>query len=206
MILSSTSKSKDGIKCLLFPSLKTAEACCSFVRQQFLQSSSKAEVHHITEVFNTPLAYEVFAVFFPEDQKTVMLNFWIFTGLGISTRLAEQCLLRLSGDEQHESKLGIPRHPGHEYSEYYQKHIPLSSVKDAKDKIRTRLSGIIKGRGNIRGVCGVSAEDVYLYPTGMTAIWHCHKLLEDTIGLRIGPDTKYAHIKSVTIVLSRSPY
>ena len=206
MILSS-SKCNDGTNCLLFPSLKTAEACCSFAHQQLLHSSFKAEVHHITQVFNRSLAHEIFALFFPKDQQSVIMSFWIFAGTGISSRLAEHCLLRLSGGEQHELQLGVPRHPGHEYSEYYQKHIPLSSAKDAKDRIRTRFSGIIEGGGNIRGVRGVSVEDVYLYPTGMTAIWQCHQLLADTIGARIGSDAlKYAHIKSVTIVLSRSPH
>ena len=114
------------------------------------------------------------------------MKYWMFAGEGISTRLAEQCLLRLSGDEQHESKLGLPRDPDHTYSDYYQKHAALSSIKHAKDAIRTRYAGIIKGGGNIRGVPGVSIEDVFLYPTGMTAIWHCHQLLAATIASRLG--------------------
>ena len=124
------------------------------------------------------------------------MKYWMFTGEGISSRLAEQCLLRLSGDEQHQSKLGLPCHPDHAYSEYYRKHVPLSSFSDAKDAIRMRYAGIIPGGGNIRGVPGVSIDDVFLYPTGMTAIWNCHKLLAATIGSRIGPKTlKTAHVK-----------
>jgi cystathionine gamma-synthase len=124
------------------------------------------------------------------------MKYWMFAGGGISSRLAEQCLLRLSGDEQHESKLGLPRHPGHAYSEYYQKHMPLSSSKDAKDAIRTRYAGILQGGGNIRGVPGISIDDVFLYPTGMAAIWSCHQLLAATIGSRIGSNTlKNIHIK-----------
>ena len=130
------------------------------------------------------------------------MEFWNFAGEGISTRLAQQCLLRLSGDEQYELELGLPRHPDHVYYEYYQNHTRLPSVEDAKHAIRTRYAGIIQGGGNIRGVPGVSTEDVFLYPTGMTAIWHCHQLLAGTIGSRIGPNTlKYAHVKSVTIKL-----
>ena len=133
-----------------------------------------------------------------------ILKFWMFGGEGISSRFAEQCLLRLNGDEQHESKLGLPHHPDHLYFEYYKKHKPLSSIKDAKDAIRTRYSGITPGVGNIRGVPGVSIDDVFLYPTGMAAIWKCHQLLAATIGSRIGSNTlKYAHVKSVTIKLSK---
>ena len=125
------------------------------------------------------------------------MKYWMFSGEGISSRLAEQILLRLSGDEQHEeSKLGLPRHPDHAYYEYYQKNTPLSTVKDVKAAIRTRYAGIIEGGGNIRGVPGVSPEDVFLYPTGMAAIWNCHKLLAATTSSKIGPNTlKHAHVK-----------
>ena len=129
----------------------------------------------------------------------------MFSGEGISSRLAEQCLLRLTGDEQHHdhdlsSELGLPRHPDHEYFEYYRKHIPLAllSVKEAKDAIRMRYAGIIPGGGggNIRGVPGVSIDDVFLYPTGMAAVWNCHNLLTATIGSKTGLDNlKIAHIK-----------
>jgi cystathionine gamma-synthase len=126
------------------------------------------------------------------------MKYWMFSGEGISSRLAEQCLLRLSGDMQHEEypKLGLPRHPDHPYYDYYTKHTPLSSVKDAKAAIRTRYAGFIKGGGNIRGVPGVSTEDVFLYPTGMAAIWNCRKLLAATTSSKIGPSTmKHVHIK-----------
>ena len=124
------------------------------------------------------------------------MGYWMFTGEGISSRLAEQCLLRISGDERHQSKLGLPRNPDHVYSEYYRKHLPLSSVKDAKDAIRMRYAGIIPGGGNIRGVPGVSIDDVFLYPTGMSAIWNCHNLLGATIGSKIDPKPlKIAHVK-----------
>lgn len=189
--------SEDGTGCVLFPSLKTAEACCSFV---FQQSSFKAKVHHITEVFGIPLTNDVFALLFPEDQRKLVMTYWMFSGAGISPRFAEQCLLRLSEDEQgedsSESKLGLPRSPDHAYYEYYQKHIPLSSVNDAKIAIRTRYAGILQDGSNIRGVSGVSTDDVFLYPNGMAAIWNCHQLLAATIASKIGPNTlKNVHIK-----------
>ena len=55
--------------------------------------------------------------------------------------------------------------------------------------------------GNISGAHGVSIDDVYLYPTGMSAVWHSHRLLASTLGSRIGfENLKTAHIKSVTFV------
>ena len=82
--------------------------------QQLPQSSSsKIKVCHITEVFGAPLAHEIFALLFFDDQEKVAMNYWMFSGEGISSRFAEQCLLHLSGDEQHQSKLGLPLHPDH---------------------------------------------------------------------------------------------
>lgn len=197
MILLAFQFDDDGTSCVLFPSLKTAEACRSFTHQILPQSSSKANVLRITEVLNITLDHEIFALFYHEDQERVVKMYWMFSGEGISSRFAEQCLLRLSGEvEQQQSNLGLPRDPDHVYSEYYRKHAPLLSVKDAKDAIRMRYAGIIPGGGNIRGVPGVSVDDVFLYPTGMTAIWNCHQLLAATIGLRIDLNTsKIAHVK-----------
>ena len=157
MILSS-SQYEEGTTCLLCPSLKTAEACRSFALQRLdsPQISSNVKVHLITqpEVFGTTLRHEIFARLLYNDQKKLMMGYWMFSGEGISSRLAEECLLRISGDEQHQSELGLPLHPDHVHSDYYQKHIPLSSVKDAKDAIRMRYAGIIQGGGNIGGVSG----------------------------------------------------
>ena len=182
---------------MLFPSLKTAEGCRLFVHQQLPQSLFKVKIQHITEVFNIPLDHEIFALVFSGDQKGMVMKYWMFSGEGISSRFAEHCLLRLSGDKQHEDfKLGLPRSPDHPYYEYYQIHTPLSTVKDAKAAIRTRYAGIIEGGGNIRGVPGVSTEDVFLFPTGMAAIWNCHKLLAATTSSKFGPGAlKHAHIK-----------
>lgn len=182
---------------MLFPSLKTAEECRLFVLHQLPHSTFKVRVQHVTEVFSIPLDHEIFALVFSEDQKGMVKKYWMFSGGGISSRFAEQCLLRLIGDEQHEEfKLGLPRHPDHPYYEYYQIHSPLSTVKDAKAAIRTRYAGFIEGGGNIRGVPGVSTEDVFLYPTGMAAIWNCHKLLSATTSSKFGSNgLKHAHIK-----------
>ena len=88
-------------------------------------------------------------------------KYWMFSGGGISSRFAEQCLLRLIGDEQHEEfKLGLPRHPDHPYYEYYRIHTPLSTVEDAKaaavaddreSKIRERAHRIWQEEGSPEG-------------------------------------------------------
>ena len=71
-----------------------------------------------------------------------MMGYWMFSGEGISSRLAEQFLLRIGGDEQHQSELGLPLHPDHVHSDYYRKYIPLSSVKDAKMRFGCGMQGL----------------------------------------------------------------
>ena len=61
--------------------------------------------------------------------------------------------------------------------------------RNAKDAIQMRYAGILPGGGNIRGVPGLSIDDVFLYPNGTAAIWNCHTLLTVTIGSKSDLDT-----------------
>ena len=65
------------------------------------------------------------------------MKFWTFAGDGISTRFAEQWLIRLDCDVlPHGTELGLPTQPDHMFHGYYQTHAPLLSVANAKDVIR----------------------------------------------------------------------
>ena len=125
------------------------------------------------------------------------MNFWIFNGNGISSRLAENCLCRRNG--QMEMTLGLPIEPDHEYASYYSSHSGLTSVSEAKEKIKTRFAGIsADGTSNIRGVARLSTSDVYLYSTGMSAIWHVHQILHDVFGGKFDDHSRpfiAAHVK-----------
>lgn len=79
--------------------------------------------------------------------------------------------------------------------ERYGRSLPLSSYSVAKRALRRRIAGVLLRDSNSpsdpveplgadeaavgeswRGVKNVSEDDVYLYPTGMSAIWHSHQL------------------------------
>ena len=106
------------------------------------------------------------------------MKFWIFTGSGISPRLAEACFRRRNG--QMEIALGLPIDPEHEYADYYRSHSALNSALEAKELIKARYAGLsVDGTSNIRGVEGIKTSDVYLYPAGMNAIWNVHRMLRD---------------------------
>ncbi|KAJ7118756.1 pyridoxal phosphate-dependent transferase [Mycena epipterygia] len=176
--------------CLLFPSRMLAEECRSFIQVHF--PSSSCDIHCATEIANAPAKHQIFAVLFSVEVAKVM-KFYTFHGGGISPRLAELCVLRCAGDLR--PTLGLPPPVGHPFSEYYQRHSPLSSANDAKNVIRRRFAGVVDGGGNIRGVPGASPDDVYLFASGMQAIWRSHKLLARTIGSRNGLERrKVAHV------------
>lgn len=79
--------------------------------------------------------------------------------------------------------------------ERYGRSLPLSSYSVAKRALRRRIAGVLLRDSNSpsdpvealggaqadvgeswRGVRNVSEDDVFLYPTGMSAIWHAHQL------------------------------
>ncbi|KAH7909622.1 pyridoxal phosphate-dependent transferase [Hygrophoropsis aurantiaca] len=80
--------------------------------------------------------------------------------------------------------------------ERYGRNLPLSAGTYAKRALRRRIAGVLvrdnadDGPGgpsagaqdaqtgpSSRGVQDVTEDDVYLYPTGMTAIWNAHQLV-----------------------------
>lgn len=72
--------------------------------------------------------------------------------------------------------------------ERYGRNLPLSLAESAKRAMRRRISGTLlhddssspdnktEVGPSTRGVAEVSEDDVYLYPTGMSAIWNAHNL------------------------------
>ncbi|KAJ7611588.1 pyridoxal phosphate-dependent transferase [Roridomyces roridus] len=155
--------------CFLFPTRMLAEEFRDFIQLDF--PSSSCVVHSVTHIANPPPPHQVFAVVFSAERPKVM-RYYTFSGGGISTRLAELCVLRsqpAGGDLK--VSLGIPA-AGHWYSDYYDRNPPLSCPSRAKEVIRNRFAGM-------RG----SPEDVYLFASGMQAIYRAYNLLTVTIGL-----------------------
>ncbi|KAJ3841699.1 pyridoxal phosphate-dependent transferase [Lentinula raphanica] len=167
--------------CLLFPSENLAGSFRSYMHLQFPSSFPEhAELHCVSQALNSPPGNEIFAVLFHIEQQRLAMRFWTFSGCGISTRLAETCVKRQNGNLQ--MTLGLPTVRGHEYADYYDSHTALTSASEAKAKIKALYAGIDTRSGgvkNIRGVEGITANDVYLYPTGMNAIWNIHRMLDN---------------------------
>jgi len=74
----------------------------------------------------------------------------------------------------------------------YGRNLGIVAAKEAKRVLRRRIAGVLVRDGNavngevevaqsIRGVA-VTEDDVFLFPTGMSAIWSAHQLLLDVRG------------------------
>lgn len=76
--------------------------------------------------------------------------------------------------------------------ERYGRNLPLSAAAFAKRALRSRVAGVLvrDDHGSpseelfvgpsMRGISTVAAEDVFLYPTGMSAIWSAHNIARAT--------------------------
>jgi cystathionine gamma-synthase len=76
--------------------------------------------------------------------------------------------------------------------ERYGRNLPLAAAAFAKRILRSRVAGVLKENSSgcqpyteqkdllvgpsTRGVAEVAVDDVYLYPSGMSAIWNTHNM------------------------------
>ena len=153
------------------------------------------------------LGAELHIVLFPADNFQHALPFWQHTGLGISSRYAEHCLSLLpeeivpASPTIHTEPYVVKEEPeqlpivsgGVLSSTYPEEHdgrdISEDAVASAKCTLRRRIAGMLLRDGSAgldatncepqpstRGL-DVTEDDVYLYPTGMAAIWSAHQMM-----------------------------
>ena len=181
---------------MLFPTRKTAEHCRAFmishstgdlpVRciQYPSQSSTSKNGTSSTATSTTPLP-ELHIVVFPADAFPLAKQFWQHTGLCISSRRAERCLSHLGED---------PADPSY-VEERYDRNMVLESAAEAKSALCRRIAGALArdsfsdwqttGGHDTQlapSTRGVTEEDVYLYATGMAAIWSSYQLARRALG------------------------
>ena len=93
--------------------------------------------------------------------------------------------------------------------ERYGRNLPLTAAAFAKQVLRLRVAGVLLGKNpndlvqeakldgtSARGITEASADDVYLYPCGMAAIWNAHNIL-----LSIRPQAKSVCFGSVIVFI-----
>lgn len=215
---------------MLFPTKRIAEQCREFIRIRSAALGKPVTARIVDllvcpdgEADKTSIAgscADLHIVMFPGDSWSVAKEFWQHTGLGISSRLADKCLMSLQketappknaryskgGFTKHYSsanaKASKPEDVDENTSTYleerYGRNLPLSAATFAKHALRRRLAGVLlcdsvpecretAGTEDLivgpstRGVQEVKESDVYLYPSGMSAIWSAHQLALNTL-------------------------
>ena len=100
------------------------------------------------------------------------MSFWRLTGTGISSRLAQTLHKNLGSLRQ------APFDSLDELTRYQGFRGSLSDP-GVMNQICERISNLLKRASIAPAISNkVSASDIYLYPTGMSAIYHCNFLLQ----------------------------
>ncbi|KAM3449899.1 hypothetical protein MY3296_006509 [Beauveria thailandica] len=155
----------DKQSCLLFPTHQYAIACKNYICSPPDGSKGVDEQQVSVQSFSFDVENSgkmtLHAAFFPtEDAKNAMI-FWRLTGCGISSRLAQDML------------------PGLEsVSVSSAADTPLPRDETAETGIQQRIAGLLD-RAPVGGPRKqlVRPDDVFLYPTGMSAIYNCTNAL-----------------------------
>lgn len=165
--------------CLLYPAPTYATACkkylCSPLNRIIHPEADKVIIRVVdfdskeitTSVHEGASTIRLYAVFFPSEYNQLAMSFWRLTGTGISSRLAENLV---EGLDRLREVTGL--------SPLALKQGVNSAGVVAVDRLCKRIVDLLERApvGPPRPV-QVSKSDVFLYQTGMSAIYHCHQLL-----------------------------
>ncbi|GJE85150.1 PLP-dependent transferase [Phanerochaete sordida] len=170
-------------RAVLLRSLVGAEACRAFIASQ-----AGAEAHIKAFQPLSPCSdSQIFMVIFPEAAMPTALTFWQHTGFGVSSRFAELYLLFLDSLRNppavlEDSLLAQKREQGRPIARGAAG--PKAVIQDRVARLITHNMECDIHRGPKTSLLPVTADDVFLYPTGVTAIWTAHQLLLSTLGLQ----------------------
>ncbi|KAF4579601.1 hypothetical protein EYR40_000220 [Pleurotus pulmonarius] len=178
--------------CLLFPTQRIADDCREFIerRSSLVGATIYARLAHLRLISTVnKCALDLHIVIFPLETFPLAKQFWQHAGLGITTRYSNLCLQMLANETatyETPPHVSTTRKTGsdvifREVNCHYD--LELDSDVHAKRTLRLRIAGfyntpdseIARDSGGGR-TSTVSSEDVFLFPTGMAAIWNAHHL------------------------------
>ncbi|TYJ59197.1 hypothetical protein B9479_000186 [Cryptococcus floricola] len=174
--------------CLMLPSPRVAQEGQAYLLRQSLPIQSR------TVPFSVAPEVEIQVLLYPKDNLVEAKAFWQLTGDGISSRFAEMVMGILgeelsSVEEKSEEKYLKDQEVTPELVSDLEglkgKSLPLLEGRLAKKALKGRIArGLSPDDARPRALTAglssskpISEEDVYLYPTGMSAVWHCHDMI-----------------------------
>ncbi|KIW24531.1 uncharacterized protein PV07_10240 [Cladophialophora immunda] len=156
-----------GQGCFLFPSLQAARDCKEYATSPRRGEGTIPRDKVSIRIFRThrPLLY---AVIFPAESTGTVHGFWVNAGVGISSRLAEDCLQHISSLRE------VP-----EGGEDEEPTTDTTATDDAaRQQVKERIAGLMnRAPTDPRRTARVSPTDVHLFSTGMASIYWVHRYL-----------------------------
>ncbi|KDQ51407.1 hypothetical protein JAAARDRAFT_534542 [Jaapia argillacea MUCL 33604] len=171
---------------MLFPTSRIANEGVSFITKYALHPATTTKltpnaIRHVPILLGTDGrlrdGMELHLVIFPVGEWKIAKQFWQHAGMGISSRYADVCLGILGCEG-----LAFVTDPN-----LVDSWVPKREGCDEKVIVRKRIAELA-AFGDLGTHCYqssakvVTEDDVYLYPTGMSAIWHAHQLVDGTQG------------------------
>lgn len=164
---------------LLFPDPASAEACRSYMSSSTIQGSEVLSPDLVSQfgiVFSGGTRSKcdccrhglppLWAIAYPETAQAAGACFWRLTGTGISSRLAEACLPYTDSIARVES------------SSITTDQLAQYNCAPVFNQIRHRIATLLeRATINPDRPTPISSEHVFLFPSGMSAIYHVHHLL-----------------------------
>ncbi|KAK4128938.1 PLP-dependent transferase [Parathielavia appendiculata] len=131
-----------------------------------------------TDLLGNDDPVRLYAVAYPLDLAPGAMGVWNNSGVGVSSRLAAALLpavqrgkvevvWKWEGGDAGAEQVGIERVPGSRGLPWGEGHVGL----------RRRIAGLVGGGGG-----KVGEEEVWLYPTGMAAVWRLHQAMVEVRG------------------------
>ena len=137
---------------LIFPCQSDALECSSFI-----QTNAQLRLNKIPKVEITQRSLSLGSlsiVHFERAVEAIAKEFWQHTGTGISSRFAQYALNEISGNPASSKDSLLLAAQGHE----------------AKEILRRRIASFLTKQN-------VQSTDVYLFPSGMAAIYQAQRLI-----------------------------
>lgn len=153
---------KEGHACLLFASRDSAEACRDFLLSENREENKCEPTEVGIKAFDFRM--RLWATTFPAPKMLAAVAFWQDPGTGISSRIARDCLDHYEERDEVECAEGSAD--------------GLSMVSEAFAITQKRIANLLNRAPVTKHPSTVSPQDVYLYPTGMAAIYQLQQYLQ----------------------------
>lgn len=156
--------------CILFTAPDSATECVDWATDP-RRGNTRLDAQDLSiRIFDVG-EQRLWAVFFPASKTPNMVLFWVVPGVGVSTRVAEDALKRVQELREVTNDLADPMSP------------PASISTPTHDKLRLRIADLLNRSPIDPSRKQPSEEDVYLFQTGMSAIYRLHHFLLKTFNL-----------------------